>query len=213
MFTGIIEETGKILEFMHLSRGAQVKVQCSKILEGTVLGDSISINGCCQTVTGMGKDYFTADASQETLSVTNFSQMKIGSYVNLERALTPTSRMGGHIVQGHVDCVGKFILYEKLSEFYNLTFEVPDEAIKYIVKKGSIAINGVSLTVADVRGNLIKTAVIPFTYNNTTLSELRSNEVVNIETDVLGRYVEKFLSSGNNSNRINEDFLRENGFV
>lgn len=213
MFTGIIEEIGNVEEFVRLSKGALIKIQCSKILEGTVLGDSIAINGCCQTVTGIGNNYFTADVSQETLNVTNFNEMKIGSVVNLERALTPNTRMGGHIVQGHIDCVGSFILYEKLSDFYNLTFEVPDEALKYIVKKGSIAINGVSLTVADISGNLLKTAIIPHTYLNTTLSKLKSNENVNIETDILGRYVEKFLSSGDNNNRITENFLKENGFI
>ena len=213
MFTGIIEEIGNVAEFVRLSKGGQIKIQCSKVMEGTVLGDSISINGCCQTVTGLGNNYFTADVSQETLNVTNFSELKIGSPVNLERALTPTSRMGGHIVQGHVDCIGKFVLYEKLSNFYNLSFEIPDEMLKYVVKKGSIAINGVSLTVADIKGNIIKVAIIPHTYSNTALSKLRSNEIVNIETDILGRYVEKFLSLNNNNSRLDENFLKENGFI
>lgn len=213
MFTGIIEEIGNVTEFVRLSKGAQIKVQCSKILDGTVLGDSISINGCCQTVTGMGSNYFTADVSQETLNVTNFADLKIGSPVNLERALTPTSRMGGHIVQGHVDCTGRFVLYEKLSDFYNLTFEISEEMLKYVVKKGSIAINGVSLTVADVRGNLIKAAIIPHTYTNTNLAQLKGNEIVNIETDILGRYIEKFLSLNNNNSRLDVNFLKENGFL
>ena len=213
MFTGIIEEISKVIEFVHLSNGAQIKVQCSKVLEGTKIGDSISINGCCQTVTEIGEDFFTADVSAETLNVSNFSELKIGTLVNLERALTPSSRMGGHIVQGHIDCTGKFLIYEKLSDFYNLTFEIPAEALKYIVKKGSIAINGVSLTVANIQGNLMKVAVIPHTYQNTTLSNLRSNETVNIETDILGRYVEKFLSSDNNNSRLSEEFLKENGFM
>ena len=213
MFTGIIEEIGKVTEFVHLSNGAQIKVQCSKVLEDTKIGDSISINGCCQTVTSLGNDYFTADVSLETLNITNFTGLKIGSFVNLERALTPSSRMGGHIVQGHIDCTAKFLIYEKLSDFYNLTFEIPTETLKYIVKKGSITINGVSLTVADINGNLIKVAVIPHTYQNTTLSNLRSNEIVNIETDILGRYVEKFLSSDDNNSRLSEEFLKENGFM
>ena len=213
MFTGIIEEIGNVAEFVRLSKGGQIKIQCSRVMEGTVLGDSISINGCCQTVTGLGSNYFTADVSQETLNVTNFSELKIGSPVNLERALTPASRMGGHIVQGHVDCIGKFVLYEKLSNFYNLSFEIPNEMLKYVVKKGSIAINGVSLTVADIKGNIIKVAIIPHTYSNTVLSKLRSNEIVNIETDILGRYVEKFLSLNNNNSRLDENFLKENGFL
>ncbi|MBR6099582.1 riboflavin synthase [bacterium] len=213
MFTGIIEETGKVIEFERFGNGAKIKIECSKVLDGTKIGDSIAINGCCQTVTSLGSNYFAADVSSETLNITNFPEMKIGTPVNLERALTPTSRMGGHIVQGHIDCKGTFISSEKLSEFYNLTFEVPENMTKYIVKKGSIAINGVSLTVADVNRQLVKVAVIPHTYSNTTLSQLKMNEIVNIETDILGRYVEKFLSSDNNNSRIDENFLKENGFM
>lgn len=213
MFTGIIEEIGKVSEFIKFGSGAQIKVECSKVLNDTQIGDSISINGCCQTVTGIGNNYFTADVSNETLNVTNFNEVKIGSSVNLERALTPTTRMGGHIVQGHVDCTGSFILYEKHSDFYTLMFQIPEEMSRYVVKKGSIAINGVSLTVADVKGQIISVAVIPHTYKNTTLSMLRSNEIVNIETDILGRYIEKFLSSNNNNSRLDENFLKENGFM
>ena len=213
MFTGIVEEIGSVAELIKYSNGACLKIKCEKVLEGTKIGDSISVNGCCQTVTSIGEKIFTVDVSEETLNVTNFKELKIGTFINLERALTPASRMGGHIVQGHIDCTGKFLIYEKLSDFYNLTFEIPAEAIKYIVKKGSITINGVSLTVADINGNLIKVAVIPHTYKNTTLSNLRSNEIVNIETDILGRYVEKILSPDNNNSRLSEDFLRENGFM
>ena len=214
MFTGIVEETGKITEFNKLLNGARIKVECFKVLEDTKIGDSISINGCCQTVVEIGNNFFTSDVSEETLKVTDFSNLKIGTNVNLERALTPAGRMGGHIVQGHIDGIGQFVLYEKLSDFYNLIFEIPEELTKYVVKKGSIAINGVSLTVADINKNIIKVAVIPHTYTNTTLSKLRANDTVNIETDILGRYVEKFLlSRDNNSSKIDEKFLIENGFM
>lgn len=212
MFTGIIEETGKVRNFCTQNTGAKIEIGCSRVLGGTKVGDSIAINGCCTTVTELGADYFSADISSETLKITNFSSIKNGTDVNLERALTPASRIGGHIVQGHIDCVGKFIGIEKLSEFYNLSFEIPQQEIKYVVKKGSIAINGISLTVADIYGNLIKAAVIPHTWQNTTLNQLKSGDSVNIETDILGRYIENFLSASNNS-KINEDFLIENGFV
>lgn len=212
MFTGIIEETGKVRNFCTQNTGAKFEIGCSRVLGGTKVGDSIAINGCCTTVTELGADYFSADISSETLKITNFSSIKNGTDVNLERALTPASRIGGHIVQGHIDCVGKFIGIEKLSEFYNLSFEIPQQEIKYVVKKGSIAINGISLTVADIYGNLIKAAVIPHTWQNTTLNQLKSGDSVNIETDILGRYIENFLSASNNS-KINEDFLIENGFV
>ena len=213
MFTGIIEEIGKVTEFVKLSDGARIKVSCSKVLENTNIGDSISVNGCCQTVVEIASSYFICDLSKETLTVTNFSGIKIGTNVNLERALTPTTRLGGHIVQGHIDCVGRFILHEKLSDFYNMTFEVPKEFVKYIVKKGSVAINRVSLTVADVKDNIFKAAVIPHTFLNTTLSQLRGNDTVNIETDILGRYVENFLLSSDNKSKIDEKFLIENGFM
>ena len=127
MFTGIIEEIGSIEEFSRLSNGAKIKIKCNTVLNDIKIGDSISINGCCQTVTSYGKDYFTADVSYETLKVTNFSEMKSGYKVNLERALTPSSRMGGHIVQGHIDCTAKLMKIEKLSDFYNLSFEIKTE--------------------------------------------------------------------------------------
>ncbi len=213
MFTGIIEEIGSIESFSKLSDGAKIKIKCNTILNDIKIGDSISVNGCCQTVTSYGKDYFTADVSYETLRVTNFSEIKSGDRVNLERALTPASRMGGHIVQGHIDCTAKLLGTEKLSDFYNLSFEIGNEYSKYIVKKGSIAINGISLTVADIKDCIFYTAVIPHTYSNTTLSDLKPNAIVNIETDILGRYIEKLLSTNNNTDTINENFLIENGFM
>lgn len=212
MFTGIIEEIGKIRKLSINGTGSRIEIECSKVLNGTKIGDSIAINGCCTTVTELGTNYFCADISSETLRVTNFSSLKSSMPVNLERALTPSSRMGGHIVQGHIDCVGKLVHIEKLSEFYNLSFEIPEDDIKYAVKKGSIAINGVSLTVAGVYGNIVKIAVIPHTWQNTTLQYLKSGDNVNIETDILGRYIENFLSASNN-NTITEDFLAENGFI
>ena len=214
MFTGIIEEIGKITENTKVACGSRIKVSCINILGGTNIGDSIAINGCCQTVVETGKDYFSCDVSEETLKITTFSRLAEGTKVNLERAVTPVTRMGGHIVQGHVDCIGKLVQRVKLSEFYNMFFEIPDNNLKYIVQKGSIAINGISLTVANIKENIIEIAVIPHTYTNTTLANLNDNEFVNIETDILGRYVEKFLLPENNNNdKISENFLKENGFI
>lgn len=212
MFTGIIEEIGQIEDFSKFRNGAKLTIECCKVLDGTKSGDSIAINGCCGTITLLDRTAFSVDVSDETLSVTNFKDLKPGMHVNLERALTLNTRMGGHIVQGHIDCTGKFLRVEKFSDFYNMTFEVPRNRCKYIVKKGSIAINGVSLTVADINDNIFNVAVIPHTYENTTLKILKPGDIVNIETDILGRYIEKFLSAGNNKT-INEDFLRENGFM
>lgn len=213
MFTGIIEETGLIKGFTRHSSGADLIVECKKVLEGVKLGDSICVNGCCQTVVDFDKESFTVNLSQETLKVTNFLRVKIGDVVNLERAVTPTSRMGGHIVQGHIDGVGHLLKVEKNNDYYDLYFEVEPSEAKYLVYKGSVAVNGVSLTVADLSGNVFKTAVIPHTMDNTNFKNLQKGDVVNIETDILGRYIEKFLYVNNNNNTINEKFLMENGFI
>lgn len=195
MFTGIVEEIGLIKSF----DGTKLVVECSKVLGNTLTGDSIAIDGCCQTVVSMTSNTFTANVSPETLKITK--GFKSGEKVNLERALTPQARMGGHIVQGHVDGVGKYL--------GNMEFEVKDS--RYIVYKGSITVNGVSLTVSKLDGNIFGVAVIPHTLENTNLKNLRFGDSVNIETDILGRYVEKFLSTQNNN--ITEDFLKENGFI
>lgn len=197
MFTGIIEETG-ILKSIS---GSTITVQCKKVLENTKLGDSIAINGCCQTVTALTPDTFCANVSDETFRITNFKYMKSGDAVNLERALTPSTRMGGHIVQGHIDMTAKYL--------GDMKFEVNDS--KYIVYKGSITVNGVSLTVSNLQDNVFSVAVIPHTLENTNLKYLKPGDLVNIETDILGRYVEKFLSTTNN--KIDENFLIENGFM
>ena len=213
MFTGIIEAIGQVEAFCKSDFGAKIKIGCQKILQNTKIGDSISINGCCQTVVEIGNDYFCTDISNETLQVTTFSYIKTGEILNLERALTPESRMGGHIVQGHIDCIAKFVSAEKQLDFYNLIFEFPQDALKYTIRKGSIAINGISLTIADIQNNRIKIAVIPHTYQNTTLRTLNFGDFVNIETDILGRYIEKFLSANDNKSNITENFLKENGFM
>lgn len=212
MFTGIVEEIGFIKSF----DGCRLVVECAKVLDGTQIGDSIAINGCCQTVVSMSQNSFCADVSNETLRV--IKGFKPSTHVNLERALLPqglienisnknnnvrNTRMGGHIVQGHIDGCAKYI--------GNSRFEVPQELAKYIVYKGSIAIDGVSLTVSKADRNTFEVAIIPHTLENTTLQHLKSGDLVNIETDILGRYIEKFLSTQNNSN-ITENFLKENGF-
>ena len=213
MFTGIIEEIGKIKTFNKNSNGAEIEIECSKVLNDTKIGDSISVNGTCQTVVEISDNSFKAQISDETLKVTNFNSAKIGQAVNLERAITLSSRLGGHIVSGHIDGVGKFISKEKLTDFYNLCFEIPSEVDKYIVYKGSITINGISLTVASIKNNIVEVAIIPHTFENTNLFNLKEGDLVNIETDLLGKYVEKILSVNNNKKDISIDFLMENGFV
>lgn len=213
MFTGIIEETGKIKSFKRLTNGAEVEISCKKVLEDTRLGDSICVNGICQTVVEMTANSFKTGLSDETLKVTAFDKVKCGDSVNLERALTLSTRLGGHIVSGHVDCVGEFCDIEKLSDFYNLSFRLPENQMKYVVYKGSITINGISLTVADLSENVVTVAIIPHTFENTNLKLLNIGDVVNIETDILGKYVEKFLSAKDNEKGISIEFLQGNGFI
>lgn len=215
MFTGIIEELGKIKDFKPLSDGAVLVVECKNVLSDIKIGDSICVNGVCQTVTNFDEKSFCVMLSEETLRVTNFSDIKQGDYVNLERALALNSSLGGHIVSGHIDCTGKLISIERLSDFYNLEFEIPQESSKYLVYKGSVAINGISLTVAKVNENHFSVAIIPHTYENTVLKYLKSGDGVNIETDIFARYVEKLLRLNDNKTKdsISMEFLKENGFV
>ncbi len=215
MFTGIIEELGTIKKLNIHNKTLDITVECSKVLEHTKIGDSIAINGCCQTVVDYTTSTFSVNVSEETLNITTLGELKQGAVVNLERALTPSSRLGGHIVQGHIDGTAIFTKSEKYSNFYNLYFKVAPTINRYIVKKGSIAIDGISLTVAEIENDTIKIAVIPHTYANTNLKNLNIGDIVNIETDILGRYIEKFLSQENNINtqKIDENFLKENGFM
>ncbi len=213
MFTGIVEEIGIVKSLEFKANGAKIVIGCQKVVEDVKIGDSIAIDGVCQTVIAFNSSEFSAEISDETLKVTTLGNLKSGNTVNLERALTLSSRLGGHIVSGHVDCMGEFINIEKLSDFYNLQFEISEEQEKYVVYKGSITINGVSLTVANIVDNIVSVAIIPHTYNNTSLKDLKLGQDVNIETDILGKYVEKFLSAKDNKKGISMNFLQENGFV
>jgi len=215
MFTGIVEETGIVKVIKSFGNGAEIEIICKKVLSDTQIGDSIAINGVCETVTEISvfKGTFKAKISAETLGVTTFKSLKQGAAVNLERALTPSSRIGGHIMTGHVDCTGKFLKLDNLGEFYDLWFEIPKEQSKYVVYKGSVAIDGISLTVAQIADNRFRVAVIPHTYGNTNLSSLKVGDFVNIETDILGKYVEKMLSVRDNESGISMSLLQENGFV
>lgn len=215
MFTGIIEETGTVKSFAKQKNGAKLIINANIILENTKIGDSIAINGVCETVTEIENNNFTVMVSDETLSVTTFGNLQAGDIVNLERALTLQSRLGGHIVSGHIDCIGKLVSKEYLSDFYNLYFEIPQNITKYIVYKGSITINGISLTVADIESDIVKIAIIPHTYENTSLKYLNIGDEINIETDILAKYVENLLKLNDNDkkSKINMKFLEENGFV
>ena len=212
MFTGIIEEVGIVAAFDKLSHGACLKISCKKILEDINLGDSISVNGVCTTVVKFDNTSFEVNISDETLKVSNLSNLKIGNLVNLERALKLSDRLAGHIVLGHVETVAKYLKKEQLGEFYNMYFEISSDYRKYMVKKGSITINGISLTIADIDEKSFSCAVIPYTYENTNLKELKNSDIVNIETDILAKYTENFLIK-NEKREITKTFLEENGFL
>jgi len=212
MFTGIIEEVGIVSAFNKLSHGADLKISCKKVLEDVKLGDSISVNGVCQTVIKFDNTSFEVNISDETLKVSNLSNLKTGNLVNLERALKLSDRLSGHIVSGHVETIVKYLYKEQLGEFYNMYFEIPSNYRKYMVKKGSITINGISLTIANIDENTFSCAVIPHTFENTNLKELKNSDIVNIETDILAKYTENFIIK-NEKKEITKSFLEENGFL
>jgi len=214
MFTGIIEELGTIKEFSKAGSNAVITVSCKEILEGVKIGDSIAIDGVCQTVISLGVNTFKAEVSSETISVTTFSKFKTGTIVNLERAMTLSSRLGGHIVLGHVDGLGQIKIIQKDENFYRINVAANEDLEKYIAKKGSITVNGTSLTIANTSSNEFELAIIPHTFENTNLKLLKSGDYVNLEVDILARYIEKILSTGNNGskNMLDENFLKENGF-
>lgn len=222
MFTGIIEEMGIVKSI----KSKVITIEANKIFDDLKLGDSVAVNGTCLTVSSFeGKvspKIFNADITSETLSRTNLGDLKSGFKVNLERALTLNGRLGGHIVSGHIDGVGIIKNISKNAEDIELTIEVPPNLMKYIIEKGSVAVDGISLTVAKVNKNYFSIAIIPHTLKETILYYKKAGDKVNIENDIIGKYVEKLLSFNNinknsnnknsNINNINMEFLIKNGF-
>lgn len=208
MFTGIIEEIGRISNITN----NKIQIEASIVLNDIKIGDSIAVNGVCLTVTNIKSNGFTADVSEETMRVSSLGKLASGSIVNLERAMGANGRFGGHIVSGHIDGVAKVCGIQKKGEFYDLQLDLGKNEEKYVVKKGSITVNGISLTVADINGRKINIAVIPHTFENTTLKSTKTGDIVNIEVDMISKYVEKFLLTRDNKSGIDMEFLRENGF-
>lgn len=214
MFTGIVEETG-IVERVHKgSSSAVVTVQAKKVLEGTKIGDSICVNGVCLTVTSLADSRFTADVMHETLNRSSLTQLRCGSRVNLERAMKADGRFGGHIVSGHVDGVGKMTEIRRDDTAIWFTIQAEPHLLRYIVEKGSVAIDGISLTVAGVNADRFQVSVIPHTIFMTTLEERRSGDLVNIENDVVGKYVERLLLSqaDDRKSTVTREFLTRCGY-
>lgn len=213
MFTGIIEEVGTIKNILHKGNNLQLSIAADKILKDISLGDSISVNGVCLTVTRFTESYFNVDVSPETYNITNLKFLKTFSKVNLEPALTLSKPLGGHIVSGHVDAVGKIISVKKINEFLEIVVEFPEKIGKYMIEKGSIAIDGISLTINALSKNSLSLMIIPHTLGNTTLIEKKVGEIVNIEVDLIAKYIENFVKKYNNKNGISKEFLSLHGFV
>jgi riboflavin synthase len=197
MFTGITEHVGKIESLEHRKDGGRLSVILSgsgELAASMTLGDSISVNGCCLTVVEFDKSHFSADLSGETLRRTSFGEKKSGDLVNLERPLAANARLGGHFVQGHVDGIGRVTRLQPEGDNWWLSVRIPEDQRRYVAEKGSIAIDGISLTVARWQEGIADIAIIPFTYAHTNVRAMSPHHAVNIETDILAKYVESLLA-------------------
>jgi riboflavin synthase len=212
MFTGIIEELGGVKALRRDAGAARLTISASTVLDGTVLGDSICVNGVCLTVVDLGKNEFSADVAVETLNVTNLGDLKIGTKVNLERALQLSARIGGHLVSGHVDSVGRIRNKREEGNGWRIFIDAPETVLRYVIKKGSIAIDGISLTVADIDKTGFSVAMIPHTAKLTTLGFKSASNSVNLEADIIGKYVERLLS-GRVEGGVSLELLQKNGFA
>src|ERR1051326_149293 len=195
MFTGIIEELGRVRAVEKRGEDARIVIEARTVTEDSKSGDSISVNGVCLTALDVRPDSFAADVSKETLFRSTLGSLKEGSPVNLERAVTPTTRLGGHIVQGHVDARGKFLGSENHGDSWTFRFAYPKEVAPYLVFKGSVSVEGISLTIANLTDAYFEIAVIPKTFEVTNFSQLKPDDEVNLEADVIAKYVERILDS------------------
>ncbi len=215
MFTGLIEELGVLKSIKKGASSAVLSISANEVLNGTKVGDSIAVNGVCLTVTGLFGSYFTADVMHETLNRSSMSSVKIGDNVNLERAMALGDRFGGHIVSGHIDGVGIISEITKDDNAIWFHFDVESDIMKYVVMKGSVTIDGISLTVAKVDSKGFMISAIPHTVKETTLSSKKIGDKVNIETDIIGRYVEHLMAfdqEDKTESGITREFLLKNGF-
>jgi|ERR1051326_2614692 riboflavin synthase len=203
MFTGIIEELGRVREVARRGEDARIIIEAHTVTEGSNNGDSIAVNGVCLTALEVKPDSFAADVSKETLFRSTLGNLKCGSPVNLERAVTPMTRLGGHIVQGHVDARGRFLQSKDHGESWTFRFAYPKEIARYLVFKGSVAVEGISLTIANLTEDYFEIAVIPKTFAVTNFSQLKPDDEVNLEVDVIAKYVERILSLNREPFRAN----------
>jgi len=211
MFTGIIEETGILKSIRPCGRSSQLVISAVKVLEDLKIGDSINTDGVCLTIIGFTTASFTVDVMPETMLRTTFGRLKPGSRVNLERAIRLSDRLGGHIVSGHIDGTGKLERVQKDENAIILKISPEESILKYVVEKGSVAVDGISLTVISVDHHSFEVSVIPHTQVETTIQSKRVGELVNIECDIIGKYVEKLSTTA--KEKVTLSFLTENGFI
>jgi riboflavin synthase len=195
MFTGLVEEKGTLINKIKTGDGYRLEIRAAKVLDDTVIGSSISVNGCCLTVVEKKSDSVLMDTIEETLKKTNLGDLQIGEKVNLERPLKADARLGGHFVLGHVDTKGEVIEVNELSNSHFIRIRFPEKFSQYLIYVGSIAIDGVSMTVAELKGNVFGVGIIPHTWEETIFSSKKPGSTVNLEFDVLGKYVERIMEN------------------
>jgi riboflavin synthase len=219
MFTGLVEGTGTVDNLSVRGSEAILTINAPLLTDGTRIGDSISINGACLTVVEMHPPWFSFDVSGETLSSTNLGQLKRGDRINVEQALRLSDRLGGHLVTGHVDGVGRLVRKEPAESSTVLSIQTPENLAPYMVEKGSVALDGISLTINRCRGFIFEVNIIPHTLERTTLNDKKMGDTFNIETDLIGKYVARFLAaqqerdSGKKREELTLSFLEQHGFL
>jgi riboflavin synthase len=214
MFTGIIEDKGKVIRVEHRGRGKKLALELPIHLTEIQLGDSINVNGVCLTIVEKRGQTIGLDLSSETLQKTVLGELREGDPVNFERALKVTDRLGGHIVTGHIDGIGVITEKRKEGDYLHLGIRVPEFVSRYVVRKGSIAIDGISLTVNECENEEIKMTLIPYTLEKTTLRDKKVGDRVNVEADIIGKYVEKMMNRGDEKSKgMDLSFLKEHGFI
>lgn len=213
MFTGLIEDIGRVTAFTRRGEAGLLSVESTLPMAEIVIGDSVAVNGACLTVTAKSGRVVTFDVSPESITRTTIGRLHGGSRVNLERALRMGDRLGGHIVSGHIDCCSRLTRIENCSGNHQLYFSLPPEHDRYLVEKGSVTIDGVSLTVNTVSKGGFSVNIIPHTFANTTLEHIRAGDEVNIETDIIGKYVERLVQPWKTGGDLSMRTLAENGFI
>ena len=209
MFKGIVEELGEVVEIRSGSGGTSIRIRAREVLNGIKVGDSVNVDGVCLTVTGFAKGHFQADVVRQTMTKTTLSKLRRGDKVNLERAVQPDGRFGGHFVTGHVDGVGKIV---KRADGL-ITIQVPEEMMRYVFPRGAVAVDGISLTVVNCHSNNFETAIIPHTACVTSLGLKREGSSVNVETDLIGKQVDNIIRHAGADKGITKKFLSERGFI